>query len=80
VPILPVSVCCGQRFFDNFPRRTSVTITIADPIYPQGEDDALALTDKLMFTLSQNLPVEFRGVYSEIPSVFLPSWENANKD
>jgi 1-acyl-sn-glycerol-3-phosphate acyltransferase len=69
-PIVPLAVDGTQRMFKNFPRRTQVTITIGEPIYPRPDETPLALTDRLMFTLADMLPPDLRGVYAERPVGF----------
>jgi 1-acyl-sn-glycerol-3-phosphate acyltransferase len=64
-PIVPVAVAGTQQMFKFFPRRTRVTITIGEALHPKPGESALALTDRLMFTIADMLPPELRGVYSE---------------
>jgi 1-acyl-sn-glycerol-3-phosphate acyltransferase len=64
-PILPMAVTGSDRFFKRFPRRTLVQITILPPLMPKPDENPLALTDRLMFTLAHALPEEMRGVYAE---------------
>jgi 1-acyl-sn-glycerol-3-phosphate acyltransferase len=70
VPIVPLAVVGTDQMFANFPRRTKVNITIGEPIYPQHDESPLELTDRLMFTLAEMLPLRLRGVYSERPPGF----------
>lgn len=69
-PLLVVSVDGIQNLFKNFPRRTVVNVVIAPPIIPGPGDSPLSLTDRLMFTMAQNLPRELRGVYADVPKGF----------
>jgi 1-acyl-sn-glycerol-3-phosphate acyltransferase len=69
-PILPVTISGTEKLFKQFPKRTQITIQIGEPIYPEEGESALALTDRLMFTLAQMLPLELRGVYTERPTGF----------
>jgi 1-acyl-sn-glycerol-3-phosphate acyltransferase len=69
-PIIPVAVDGREVFFRRFPRRTRVHIRICAPIQPQPEEMPLALTDRIMLTLAENLPPELRGVYAQIPADF----------
>ena len=69
-PIIPVAVSGTEKMFKQFPKRTQVTVQIGEPIYPDEGESALALTDRLMFTLAQLLPPELRGVYAERPTGF----------
>lgn len=69
-PIVPMAVVGSDQFFKRFPRRTRVQITLLAPLMPRLGENALALTDRLMFTLAQALPKEMRGVYAEMPQGF----------
>ena len=66
-PIVTVSIDGSQRFFKQFPRRNHVRVVIASPIYPQKNESAISLTEKMMYTMAANLPAELRGVYAENP-------------
>lgn len=69
-PIVPVAISGTEKLFGQFPRRTHVKIQIGELIRPEEGENALALTDRLMFTLAQMLPPELRGVYAERPIGF----------
>lgn len=69
-PILPVTVVGSDQFFKWFPRRTRVEITLLPPLMPEPDENPLALTDRLMFTLAQALPENMRGVYARMPEGF----------
>ena len=69
-PIIPVAVIGTEEIFNHFPHRTQVSIQIGEPIFPEEGESALALTDRLMFTLAEMLPPELRGVYGEHPAGF----------
>ena len=69
-PILPMTVIGSDQFFKQFPRRTRVQIALLPPIMPKPDENPLALTDRLMFTLAHALPEEMRGVYAEVPRGF----------
>ena len=69
-PIVPMAVVGSDQFFKRFPHRTRVQITLLAPLMPRLGENALALTDRLMFTLAQALPKEMRGVYAEMPQGF----------
>ncbi len=69
-PIVPVAVSGTEKMFEQFPKRTPVTVQIGEPIYLEEGESALALTDRLMFTLAEMLPTELRGVYAERPTGF----------
>jgi 1-acyl-sn-glycerol-3-phosphate acyltransferase len=68
--IVPMAVVGSDQFFKRFPHRTCVQITILSPLLPKPGESALALTDRLMFTLAQALPAEMRGAYAELPRAF----------
>ncbi|MCI0552788.1 MAG: 1-acyl-sn-glycerol-3-phosphate acyltransferase [Anaerolineae bacterium] len=69
-PILPIAIVGSDRFFKRFPRRTRVQISLLPPLIPKQDENPLALTDRLMFTLAQALPEDMRGVYAEMPEGF----------
>jgi 1-acyl-sn-glycerol-3-phosphate acyltransferase len=69
-PIVLVAVTGSDKFFRRFPHRTRVRIEFLPPLRPQPNENPLALTDRLMFTLAQSLPEEMRGVYAELPRGF----------
>ena len=70
-PVVIVSVSGIQNIFKSLPKRTFVEIKISSPILANGDDSPLSLTDKMMFTMAKNLPLELRGVYAEIPNEFI---------
>jgi 1-acyl-sn-glycerol-3-phosphate acyltransferase len=69
-PIVPMTVVGSDRFFQRFPWRTQVRITLLPPLWPKPGEGPLAMTDRLMFTLAQALPERMRGVYAEVPQGF----------
>lgn len=69
-PLVVVSVDGIQNLFKSFPRRTVVNVVVAPAIIPAPDDSPLKLTDRLMYTMAQNLPAELRGVYAEVPKGF----------
>ncbi len=69
-PILPIAIVGSNQFFKRFPHRTRVQIKLLPPLTPRPNENPLALTDRLMFTLAQGLPEEMRGVYAEVPEGF----------
>lgn len=69
-PILPVAVTGTEKVLKNFPKRAEVSITIGKPLYPEEDENPLALTDRLMFTIAGMLPSQQRGVYAERPKGF----------
>ncbi|MEA3351786.1 MAG: lysophospholipid acyltransferase family protein [Chloroflexota bacterium] len=69
-PIVPMAIDGSQRVFENFPRRTRITINIGEPILPRPGEGPLALTDRMMFAIANMLPEELRGVYAERPPGF----------
>lgn len=70
VPILPVAHFGDDEIFAKFPRRGHVRVIVAKPIMAESDDDPLSLTDRVMFSLASLLPMQMRGVYSEIPTGF----------
>jgi len=69
-PILPMAIVGSERFFKDFPRRARVTVSLLPPVWPNPNGTPLSLTDHVMFALASALPVDMRGVYSEIPKGF----------
>lgn len=69
-PVVLMAVDGTQRVLKNFPRRTQVTLTLSEPLYPRAGEAALDFTDRLMFRLADMLPPEERGVYAERPRGF----------
>ena len=69
-PIVPVAVHGTEQMFQKFPQRTTTRIQIGEPLWPQEGENALALTDRLMFALAEMLPPKLRGVYAERPAGF----------
>jgi 1-acyl-sn-glycerol-3-phosphate acyltransferase len=69
-PILPMTVTGSDKFFKRFPHRARVQIKLLPLLWPKPDETPLALTDRMMFTLAQALPVEMRGVYAAVPKGF----------
>lgn len=69
-PIVPVAIDGTHRMFKHFPRRSRITLVIGAPIHPTPGESALGLTDRLMFTIADLLPLELRGVYAKRPAGF----------
>lgn len=69
-PIVPVGLEDNQDKSKRFPRRTHINLVIGKPIYPDGDESALSLTDRMMFTIADLLPEELRGVYAIKPIGF----------
>lgn len=69
-PILPVAVTGSDNFFKRFPLRARVQVAVLPLLMPEPGESPLSLTDRLMFTLARALPVEMRGVYTELPAGF----------
>jgi 1-acyl-sn-glycerol-3-phosphate acyltransferase len=69
-PIVPMVLIGTDRFFKRFPLRTNVTVKLLPPLQPNPGETALALTDRLMFSMAANLPEEMCGVYTETPKGF----------
>ena len=70
-PIQPVALHGPQYVFRRFHRRrTEVTITLSEPIFPEKGCSPLSLTDQFMFALAAMLPIEMRGAYRSRPQGF----------
>jgi 1-acyl-sn-glycerol-3-phosphate acyltransferase len=69
-PIAPVALEGTQAMFSGFPIRQKVSIKMGELIFPEPGETVLALTDRMMFTLADMLPLELRGVYLEHPPGF----------
>lgn len=69
-PLVVMSVDGIQNLFKHFPRRTFVHVVIAPPVLPNQDESPLSLTDKMMYTMAKNLPLDLRGVYTDIPKEF----------
>lgn len=69
-PIAPVALEGTQAMFSGFPNRQRVSVKMGELIIPEPRETILALTDRMMFTLAEMLPLELRGVYSEHPPGF----------
>ena len=69
-PIQPVALHGPQYMFQRLRRRTQVTVTFGELIYPEEEDTPLGLTDRFMFAIATMLPVEMRGAYRSRPPGF----------
>ncbi|GAB4503749.1 MAG: hypothetical protein Fur0043_07410 [Anaerolineales bacterium] len=69
-PIAPMVVIGSDTFFAHFPHRNPVTVRLLPLIQPFPGETPLALTDRLMFSMSAALPPDMRGVYAEIPRGF----------
>lgn len=70
VPVLPMAIIGSDKFFREFPRRNPVRVKLCEPLFPEKGEDALALTDRVMFCMAVNLPSEMRGVYADVPDGF----------
>jgi 1-acyl-sn-glycerol-3-phosphate acyltransferase len=69
-PIVPMALTGADRFFKHFPRPNSVTVSLLPPLVPTPDDTPLSLTDRVMFSMASALPIDMRGVYSEMPKGF----------
>ena len=69
-PIVLMAVTGSDQFFGRLPRRARVQIKLLSPLWPKPEEPAVALTDRMMFTLARALPDEMRGVYAETAKGF----------
>lgn len=66
-PIVPVAIYGTHQLFKPWYRRSPVSITLGEPIWPAPDDDPAALTERLMRAIARMLPPEFRGMYAEQP-------------
>lgn len=66
-PIVPMSIDGSHTFFKQFPHRNQVRIKISEPIWAELHELPIGLTDRVMYQLAENLPVEMRGVYGYFP-------------
>jgi 1-acyl-sn-glycerol-3-phosphate acyltransferase len=64
-PILPLAIIGTDRLFKPWYRPTPVTVNIGKPIYPQADDTADSLTERLMRAIAAMLPEDYRGVYRD---------------
>jgi 1-acyl-sn-glycerol-3-phosphate acyltransferase len=69
-PIIPVTITGTERMLRQFPKRSRIKIQVGSPLFTEEGESALALTDRLMFTLAEMLPPKLRGVYAERPTGF----------
>jgi hypothetical protein len=45
-------------------------VSLLPPLVPTPDDTPLSLTDRVMFSMASALPIDMRGVYSEMPKGF----------
>lgn len=69
-PIVPVALHGPQYMFSRVSRRTLISVTFGEAVFPDPDDSALGLTDRFMFALARMLPVEQRGAYHDQPEGF----------
>lgn len=69
-PLVPMGLIGTDRVLRSFPRRARVRVVLLPPLIPAPGETALALTDRLMFSLAAALPAEMRGVYAHLPTGF----------
>ena len=70
VPIIPMAIIGSDRFFSKFPKRNRVKVKLCKPIPPEKGENVLALTDRVMYSLAENLPPAMRGVYADLAEGF----------
>jgi 1-acyl-sn-glycerol-3-phosphate acyltransferase len=76
-PILPVAIWGGKMFWHNIKRlrRTPVGMRVGEPLVvlplhsKPTREIMRAITDELMFYIARMLPLEYRGLYSEVEKV-----------
>jgi 1-acyl-sn-glycerol-3-phosphate acyltransferase len=69
-PIVPVALHGTQHMFKGVSRRTLITVTFGEVVYPEARESPLGLTDRYMFRLAGLLPAELRGAYRVQPQGF----------
>jgi len=69
-PILPVALFGTHNITRRFPNRTQIHLSFGQLIFPDSNESTLNLTDRLMFSISEMLPPEARGVYAYHPTGF----------
>ena len=69
-PLVPMGLIGTDRVLKSFPRRARVRVVLLPALIPEAGETALALTDRLMFSLAAALPGEMRGVYAQLPAGF----------
>lgn len=69
-PIVPMTVNGTHRLFKRPLQRVTVRLAVGPPLLPEPYESALALTDRVMFSLADMLPPEQRGVYAIRPEGF----------
>jgi 1-acyl-sn-glycerol-3-phosphate acyltransferase len=69
-PILPAALTGTRQMFRHFPRRSEVKLRFGELIWPEKNETALSLTDRLMFSIGVMLPPELRGAYTYHPEDF----------
>lgn len=62
-PIVPIGIDGSHTFFKEFPRRNHVRISVGEKLLPEPGELPIGMTDRIMYELAKNLPVELRGVY-----------------
>lgn len=75
VPLIPVAISGTDQILKKFPHRAVVRVKILPPMYPRTGESPMVMTDRLMFTIAENLPESMRGVYAER----LPEFSRAGK-
>ncbi len=71
VPVIPMAIIGSDKFFKEFPKRNPVRVILCEPINSEKGEDALMLTDRIMFSIAATLPEGMRGVYKDVPKGFL---------
>jgi 1-acyl-sn-glycerol-3-phosphate acyltransferase len=69
-PIVPVALHGPQYMFTRVSRRTLISVTFGQAVFPDPDESPLGLTDRFMFALASMLPVEQRGAYHVQPEGF----------
>jgi 1-acyl-sn-glycerol-3-phosphate acyltransferase len=69
-PIVPVALHGPQYMFTRVSRRTLISASFGEAMFPDEDESALGLTDRMMFAMARMLPVEQRGAYQVQPEGF----------
>jgi len=62
-PILPVALAGTQTILKRGLKRSEVMVTVCPPVVPDKEMTPVALTQKYMQVMADNLPPSLRGIY-----------------
>jgi 1-acyl-sn-glycerol-3-phosphate acyltransferase len=63
-PIVPVALAGTQNILKRGLKRSEVMVTVCPPVIPDKEITPVALTQKYMQVMADNLPPALRGIYA----------------